>query len=99
MFIYSVSDASSIKGLVMPESILKQGSLLLVAGLDVSKPAEYISAQAATTTQNMTIDRGILTKRYGTIIRGSGVVETYFLLQEDGNAILLESGDTLLVEA
>lgn len=55
----------------MPETILKQGSLLLVAGLDSSKPAEYISNQSASFTQNFSVDRGLLVKRYGTSLRGS----------------------------
>jgi hypothetical protein len=55
----------------MPETILKQGSILLVGGLDVSKPSEYLSSQSATKTQNFTTDRGLLVKRYGTASRGA----------------------------
>jgi hypothetical protein len=55
----------------MPESTLKQGSLLLIAGLDTSKPGEYIDAQAASMVQNFSIDRALLSKRYGTAVRGA----------------------------
>ncbi len=55
----------------MPESTLKQGSMLLIRGLDVSAPAEYIDAQSASAVQNFSIDRGILSKRYGTAVRGA----------------------------
>lgn len=55
----------------MPNTLLQQGSILLVAGLDVSKPAEYISEQAASRVQNFKVDRGLLTKRKGTVVRGS----------------------------
>lgn len=55
----------------MPESTLKQGALLLIAGIDTSKPAEYISAQSATNSHNFSIDKGILSKRYGTTLRGA----------------------------
>lgn len=60
----------------MPESTIKQGSLLLTSGLDLSRPAEYISAQSASMTQNFSIDRAILSKRYGTTARGSVIAGT-----------------------
>lgn len=55
----------------MPETTIKQGALLLTAGLDVSKPAEYISSQSASEVKNMSLDRSLLSKRYGTTVRGA----------------------------
>lgn len=54
----------------MPESTLKQGSMLLIQGLNSAVPAEYIDAQSASMVQNFSLDRAILSKRYGTSIRG-----------------------------
>lgn len=44
---------------------------MLVQGLDVSKPSEYISAQSASYLKNVSIDRSLLVKRYGTSARGA----------------------------
>lgn len=57
----------------MPESTIKQGSLLLTQGLDLSKPAEYIGAQSSPNVQNFSIDRSILSKRYGVALRGEAL--------------------------
>ncbi len=54
----------------MAVSLKKQGSLLLINGLDVSKPAEYISENASPNTQNFFVDRDLLTKRAGTTEQG-----------------------------
>lgn len=55
----------------MPPSLLKLGSLLLIEGIDSSKPAEYISEIASPNTQNFFVDRSIITKRAGTSASGS----------------------------
>lgn len=55
----------------MSESTLTIGSLLLIKGLDTSAPAEYIDAQYASVVQNFSIDRALLSKRYGTEVRGA----------------------------
>ena len=79
----------------MPESTIKQGSLLLTQGLDLSKPAEYISAQSASMTQNFSVDRSLLSKRYGTVSRNDA--ESSILL-EDSDFLLLETGEGLASE-
>ncbi len=55
----------------MPESTIKQGSLLLIKGINTSSPGEYIDAQSASVVQNFSMDRMILSKRYGTAVRGA----------------------------
>ncbi|RLC88228.1 MAG: hypothetical protein DRJ03_03525 [Chloroflexi bacterium] len=57
----------------MPVTTQKKGSILLINGLDVSKPGEYISEQATPAVQNFRVDRGLLTKRVGTAARGSAI--------------------------
>lgn len=57
----------------MPVTTLRKGSVLLVKGLDVSTPSDYISEQSATEVQNFYLDRGLLTKRRGTTARGSAI--------------------------
>lgn len=57
----------------MPVTLQKQGSLLLISGLDVSKPSEYISESASPNTQNFFVDRAIITKRAGTTAKGSAL--------------------------
>jgi hypothetical protein len=54
-------------------TILNTGGILLVAGLDVSKPEEYVGEQYATDVQNFYVDRGLLTKRIGTTSRGVAI--------------------------
>jgi len=46
----------------------KDGSVLLINGLDVSKPAEYISEQSCSQCQNFEVDEGLLKKRAGTVV-------------------------------
>lgn len=57
----------------MSRSLQRQGSIVLVEGLDVSKPAEYISSAASPNTQNFFLDRSILTKRAGTSVKGTAL--------------------------
>lgn len=57
----------------MSVSTLKRGALLLTAGFNTNKPADYISEQAASYVQNFCLDRMILQKRLGTVLRG-GVI-------------------------
>lgn len=57
----------------MSVSTLKKGALLLLEGFDTNKPAEYIAETAASHVQNFMLDRGILTKRYGTTLKGAVV--------------------------
>lgn len=49
----------------MPISNKKTGSILLIEGLDNSKPAEYISDKACTESFNFEVDEGLLKKRCG----------------------------------
>lgn len=49
------------------------GSILLISGIDISKPAEYITDESARNSENFEISRGVLTKRIGTVKLG-GVV-------------------------
>jgi len=56
----------------------KTGSVLQVAGLDISKPAEYISDQACSQCQNVEVIESLLSKRVGesqlgAVIRGTGI--------------------------
>lgn len=57
----------------MPVTLQRQGSLLLIQGLDTSKPGEYISEIASPRTQNFFVDKGILTKRAGTTLYGTSL--------------------------
>ncbi len=57
----------------MPVTLNKRGGLLLVQGLDVSKPAEYIGEQSSPNVKNYTINRALLSKRVGTSLRGSTI--------------------------
>lgn len=50
-------------------------SLLLIDGLDISKPAEYITNNACVNTQNFYVTRGLLAKRYGSAALGSSFAE------------------------
>ena len=47
-----------------------KGSILLIKGIDISLPAEYISEDSARSSQNFEISRGVLTKRTGTVQLG-----------------------------
>jgi hypothetical protein len=57
----------------MPIALQKRGSILLIDGLDTSKPGEYISDNAATAVQNFTVRRGLLKKRNGLSAVGSAI--------------------------
>jgi len=57
----------------MPETLQKKGSILLIQGLDTSRPAEYISEQASPDVENFESDRALLKKRDGTSSRGSAI--------------------------
>lgn len=59
----------------MTVSLLKKGAILLIEGLDTSKPAEYIGESASPNNQNFTVHREILTKRVGTIVSGVSLGE------------------------
>lgn len=55
----------------MAISTKRKGSRLLINGLNTDAPAEYISEKAATNVENFYISKGLLTKREGTVVRGS----------------------------
>lgn len=57
----------------MAVTLQKKGSVLLLQGLDLSKPAEYIGEQSSPDVQNFRVDRGLLAKRDGTVSKG-GVI-------------------------
>ena len=59
----------------MPRTLERQGSLSLINGLDVSKPAEYISENSSPNTQNFFVDRDLLTKRAGGSTLGASLGE------------------------
>jgi hypothetical protein len=61
----------------MSKTLTKKRSVLLVQGLDVSKPGEYLNDTASPSNQNFRLDRSILTKRSGTTVVGDimGVAE------------------------
>lgn len=44
----------------------KQGSILLIKGIDVSLPAEYIDPSSTRSCENFELSRGVLVKRSGT---------------------------------
>lgn len=71
----------------MPPSLLRKGSLLLIQGIDSSKPAEYISDISSPYTQNFFVDRAIITKRAGTVGSGSAapseIMKGIELVRED----------------
>ena len=53
-----------------------QGSILLIDGIDISKPAEYISDSSSRNSENFEISRGVLAKRGGTVQSGAVIVGT-----------------------
>lgn len=57
----------------MPITTKRKGGVILIAGLDVSKPAEFIGDQSSPDVQNFYVDRSLLSKRLGTIIKGSTI--------------------------
>ena len=48
----------------------KKGSILLINGIEIDKPSEYIDDSAARNSENFELSRGILTKRTGSIKLG-----------------------------
>lgn len=48
-----------------------KGSILLIQGIDISLPAEYIDDSAARNSQNFEVSRGVLTSRSGTVQLGA----------------------------
>lgn len=60
----------------MPVTLLKKGSLLLIEGIDSSRPAEYIGESASPNVQNFFVDRAILTKRAGTTALGAALANS-----------------------
>ena len=59
----------------MAITLQKKGAILLIEGLDVSKPAEFISERASPDNQNFTVHRALLTKRVGTVASGVSLGE------------------------
>lgn len=55
----------------MSKTLTKKRTVLLIDGLDISKPGEYLGDTASPSNQNFRIDRSILTKRSGTTLVGS----------------------------
>lgn len=62
----------------------KLGSILLIKGIDVSVPAEYISDESSRNSENFEVIRGVLTKRVGSLILGGLVAKGTLTLT--GNA-------------
>ena len=60
----------------MGRTYQKKGSILLIEGIDTSKPAEYINSQAVRNSENFELSRDVLTKRTGTSVLGSVVAGT-----------------------
>lgn len=54
---------------------LKKGVPLPVAGLDTSKPGEYLDARSSPDCLNMELYRTTIRKRYGTVALGSSLAE------------------------
>jgi len=50
----------------------KQGGILTVQGLDVSKPAEYLRPENTPNCQNVKVNRNVIVKRDGTTVLGGG---------------------------
>jgi hypothetical protein len=64
----------------------KKGSVLLIQGLDVSKPAEFVSDQACTQCSNVEVIEGLLSKRVGeTLLGGIYSFGTLTLTANAGN--------------
>jgi hypothetical protein len=57
----------------MSKTLNKQRSILLTAGLDISRPGEYLDPIASPDNQNFRLDRSILTKRKGITQLGSSL--------------------------
>lgn len=57
----------------MSKTLTKKRTVLLIDGLDLSKPAEYIGDTASPSNQNFRVDRSLLTKRSGTTVIGAQV--------------------------
>lgn len=54
----------------------KKGSILLIKGIDVELPDEYIDDSAARNSENFEVRRNILTKRNGTSLVGEVIIGT-----------------------
>ena len=81
----------------MTISQLKKGALLLIDGLDVSKPAEYIGESASPNNQNFTVESGLLTKRVGTVQSGDSMGEEVMLgteFKREGSTYNIRIGPT-----
>lgn len=63
----------------MPVTLPKKGAFLLINGLDVSAPADYISEQSTPNSENFLTYRSLLSKRYGSIEWGSSLSEEIML--------------------
>ena len=54
----------------MTRNYNKKGGILLLKGIDVSKPGEYIDSQSVRNSENFDISRSVITKRNGTSVVG-----------------------------
>ena len=76
----------------------KSGSVLLIKGLDVSSPAEYISDQACSFSKNFEVDEGLLKKAPGQtklaeVVGGTDLeIMTGRQFTRDGNAYNVRVG-------
>lgn len=57
----------------MPIREKKDASILLIKGIDISTPAEFIDPSSARQSENFELSRGVLVKRVGTVLLG-GVI-------------------------
>lgn len=62
--------------------LTKSNILLPNLGLDVSKPAEYIESRAFPQMRNMSLNRNVIHKRYGSIIVGATASEEIMYIKE-----------------
>lgn len=58
----------------MAKRDLNKGSILLIQGIDVSKPSEYIADNSARNSENFEVSRGVLRKRDGTTQLGDIII-------------------------
>lgn len=76
---------------------VKKGVPLPIAGLDTSKPGEYIDARSTPDCSNMELNRSIIRKRLGTVVLGSSLGErimAYGVLQLQTSIYVVRCGLT-----
>ena len=70
----------------------KQGSVLLIKGIDTSVPAEYIDNSSSRNSENFEVSRGVITKRDGTVQLGAIIGGTKSYIEVMGGRFFSREG-------